>query len=207
MKTIVYVDGFNLYYGCLKNTPYRWLNLLTLSQNLLKTSTIVEIKYFTARVVARSHDPQQPNRQDLYLRALQTIPNLSIIFGQFLAHKVRMPLAHPPNKGAKTVEVIKTEEKGSDVNLATAMLVDGFEGKYELAVVVSNDSDLYAPIDAVVNRLRLKVGLLNPHPKPSQQLRKTATFIKPIREGVLRASQFSDQLTDTNGTFTKPPTW
>ena len=78
-KTVVYVDGFNLYYGCLKATPYRWLNLLKLSQLLLPTHEILQIKYFTALVTSRPKNPDQATRQQTYLRALQTIPNLQII--------------------------------------------------------------------------------------------------------------------------------
>ena len=80
---------------------------------------------------------QKPQRQNVYVRAQQTIPNLSVHYGVFLSHVVRMPVADPP---PNTVSVIKTEEKGSDVNLATYWLTDGFEGDYERAVIISNDS-------------------------------------------------------------------
>ncbi len=83
MVTNIYVDAFNLYYGCLKDTPYRWLNLAELCRLMLPYDTINQIKYFTAKVSARPSDPNQPVRQQTYLRALQTIPNLSIIYGQF----------------------------------------------------------------------------------------------------------------------------
>ena len=93
MKTIVYVDGFNLYYGAVKDTPYKWLNILRLCQLLLPKNQIVKIKYFTALVTARPSDPDQPNRQQLFLRALHTIPGLEIIYGHFLEHEVLMPVA------------------------------------------------------------------------------------------------------------------
>ena len=66
MKTIVYVDGFNLYYGAVKDTPYKWLDINKLCQLLLPKHTIHQIKYFTARVVARPSDPDQPTRQQVY---------------------------------------------------------------------------------------------------------------------------------------------
>ncbi len=119
MKANVYVDGFNLYYGCLKGTPYRWLDLAQLCQVLLPSHQIHRIRYFTARLQPRAEDPQQPRRQLIYLRALRTIPNLSIHYGHFLSHVVRLPLAQPPAEGPRTVEVVRTEEKGTDVNLAT----------------------------------------------------------------------------------------
>ena len=208
MKTIVYVDGFNLYYGAVKRTPYKWLNVKTLCQLLLPKNQIVNIKYFTAPVTARPNDPDQANRQQIFFRALQTIPELEIIFGRFLSHEIMMPLAHPLPGQPKYARVIKTEEKGSDVNIAAHMVNDGHKGLYEVAILVSNDSDLVEPVKIVRNELKLPVGVLNPFVKsPSFDLRKYATFVKPIRSGVLSASQFPSTLKDSNGTFYKPPTW
>ena len=208
MKTIVYIDGFNLYYGAVKGTPYKWLDVLALCRFLLPKNQIVQIKYFTALVSARPHDPDQPNRQLLFLRALRTLPNLEIIYGHFLEHVVSMPLAHPTPGGPKYVQVIKTEEKGSDVNIAAHLVNDGYKRRYEVAVLISNDSDLVEPVKIVRNELKLPVGVLNPIPdKPSHELRKYATFVKPIRQGVLSASQFPSTLKDANGTFYKPPSW
>ena len=69
-RTIIYIDGFNLYYGALKGTKFKWLDLQTLFQKLLGDHhTITEIKYFTARVSARDSDPDAPNRQDAYLNS------------------------------------------------------------------------------------------------------------------------------------------
>lgn len=138
MKVNVYIDGFNLYYGAVKGTPYRWLNIAEMCRLLLPRDQLLQIKYFTALVNPRPSDPDQRSRQETFLRALRTIPNLSIIYGFFLTHEIMMPLA-PPARGYQ--RVIKTEEKGSDVNLATHLLIDGFDDAYELAVVVSNDSD------------------------------------------------------------------
>lgn len=208
MRANIYVDGFNLYYGCLKKSPYKWLDLSKLCSYLLpKSAALNQIKYFTALVTARPNDPQQPVRQQIYIRALQTLPNLSVVYGQFLSHTIRMPLAYPPAKGAHTVEVIKTEEKGSDVNIATELIVDGFLNAYDMAVIISNDSDLCSPIGAVRNNLNLPVGVFNPYSHPSRELLKFASFMKPIRQGVLAASQFPSTLTDANGTFSKPGMW
>ncbi len=205
MKINVYVDGFNLYYGAIKKTPYRWLDLLTMSQLLFPNDQINKIKYFTARVSARPTDPDQPIRQSTYWRALQTIPNLSIIEGSFLVKPVMMPVANTiPQRYER---VIKTEEKGSDVNLAVHLLNDAYKKDYELAVMVTNDSDLLEPMRIVKQELNLPVGLVNPHKNPSFDLRKHATFIKQLRKGVLQNSQFPTSLTDQNGTFHKPTTW
>lgn len=207
MRTNVYIDGFNLYYGCLKDTPYRWLDLSKLCHLLLPSHNINRIRYFTALVSARQSDPQQPQRQQAFIRAIKTIPNLSVHYGFFLTNRKRLPLADPPAYGHRTVEVLVTQEKGSDVNLATFLITDGILKDYEVAVIISNDSDLALPIDFVRNELKLPVGILNPHRHRSSELSKLTTFYKPIRKGVLAASQFPDSLTDAQGTITKPSVW
>ena len=90
-RTIIYIDGFNLYYGALKGTKFKWLDLQTLFHKLLgEHHTITEIKYFTARISAREGDSDAPNRQDAYLKALEThIPNISIHYGHFLTNLVK----------------------------------------------------------------------------------------------------------------------
>ena len=113
----------------------------------------------------------------------------------------------PSGQPTKYVRVIKTEEKGSDVNLATHLLHDAHMERFDVAVVVSNDSDLLEPIKIVREQLHKRVGILNPHPNPSRALLPHIDFIKQIRAGVLRASQFPATLTDAHGTFTKPAAW
>jgi len=204
MKTNIYIDGFNFYYGSIKGTPYHWLNVAKMCEILLPKDSVHRIKYFTALVTARRNDPDKPVRQQTFLRALRTIPNLEIVLGTFLSHEVTMPLA-PPKKGY--TKVIKTEEKGSDVNIATHLLVDGFRNDYELAVIVSNDSDLLEPIKFITAELRKPVGILNPHKHPSVELSRNAMFVKQIRKGVLANSLFPNTLTDAQGTFSKPTGW
>jgi len=145
----VYVDGFNLYYGAVRGTPYKWLNIHKMCQLHLKKDHIIGIKYFTAKIVSRPDDPQKHIRQLVYLRALETLPNLEIIYCHFLSHLVKRQLANPPINGPRSVEVIKTEEKGSDVNIAVHLIHDGYQGKYDLAVIVSNDSDLLSAVQIV----------------------------------------------------------
>lgn len=214
MTTNVYIDGYNLYYGALKGTPYKWLDLSRVCAILLPGHNIRRIRYFTARSAALPHDPDIPTRQAAYLRALRTIPHLQIHFGQFVSHDRAFPqyplvYQNPSNK-PRMVRVWRTEEKGSDVNLATYLLRDGFLGEYDEAVVISNDSDLTEPIKVVVNDLKKPVTVVNPFPKSkmSSNLRRTATraFLE-INPSVLKKAQFPPQLADKNGTFTKPRTW
>lgn len=206
-RTNVYIDGFNFYYGCVKGTPYKWLDFDKLCRLVLKGHNINRIRYFTARVQPRPGDPQQAQRQQVYIRALQTIPNLSVHYGHFLSNPKWMPLANPPLAGPRTVKVINTEEKGSDVNLATHLLWDGVQGDYDVAVVVSNDSALLEPIKIVRGQLNLQVGVLNPQKRPSRVLQQEADFLRQIRAGALSLSQFPLTLKDSTGTITKPSSW
>lgn len=205
LRTIVYIDGFNFYYGQVKGTPYKWLNLDALCRSYLDTSKndIQKIKYFTALVKSRPHDPNQGVRQQAFLRALTTIPHLEIIYGHFLSHVVSMPRAN----GRGSVNVIKTEEKKSDVNIAVHMLHDAYRNMYDLAVLVSNDSDLSEPIRIITTEMGKKVGILNPQKKPSRELGKYAIFQKQIRAGALAACQFPLQIQDSHGIVHKPTTW
>jgi hypothetical protein len=118
-----------------------------------------------------------------------------------------MRLARRAADGPQTANVVKTEEKGSDVNLATYLLMDAFDGDCELAVVISNDSDLATPIQSVRQRFGINVGILNPHQNRSWTLFNCVDFYRPIRKGPLSASQFADKLQDSDGAFMKPAGW
>ena len=118
-----------------------------------------------------------------------------------------MPLAKPEPGGPKYAKVFKTEEKGSDVNLAAHLVRDAFRGAFDTAVLVTNDSDLLEPVRIVRHELGHVVGILNPHKRASRVLAKEASFIKQIRKGVLKKSQFSTQLKDAQGVITKPSAW
>lgn len=207
LKTMVYVDAFNLYYGALKGTPYKWLDILTLVRNMLTANNdIVGIKYFTAKVNPRPNDPQQPFRQSLYLRALATI-NAQCVYGHYLSHVISMPLANPTAGQSPFVRVIKTEEKGSDVNIASHLLVDAFENRYDCAVLISGDSDLQTPVKMAITKFNKTVGVLNPQRGECKALKAVASFYKHIRQPVLSASQFPPVLADAHGSFHKPQGW
>ncbi len=115
-----------------------------------------------------------------------------------------MPLA-PPKSGY--VKVIKTEEKGSDVNLALHLLSDGYKDAYDVAVIVSNDSDLLLPVQFVKKELGKSIGILNPQKHPSKVLITNADFVKNIRMGVLSRCQFPKTMIDVDGRFKKPASW
>lgn len=207
MRTNVYVDGFNLYYGALKDTPYRWLDVGALCARLLPKDQINRIRYFTATISARPDNPDAPRRQQVYLRALQTIPGLSVHYGHYLTHVARMPVAHPRRDEPRTIQVLKTEEKGSDVNLATFLLLDAFKKDCDAAVVISNDSDLKLPIEVVQQELGLRVGVVNPHPAARRSRALQPTFFKQLRTPALAACQFPPVLSDRLGELRKPARW
>ncbi|MBL4845833.1 MAG: NYN domain-containing protein [Planctomycetes bacterium] len=206
--TNVYVDGFNLYYGALKGTEFRWLDVYSLLEVVLGARhQINRVRYFTANVSGRPEDPTQHLRQQVYLRALQATPSLSIHYGHFLTHRRELPLDPRPDAPPYRVNVLRTEEKGSDVNLASHMLMDGFRDEYETAVVVSNDSDLVTPIRMVRESLRKTVGVVHPYKAVSKELFRTASFVKPIRAGALRRSQFPLEFEDARGQIRCPNEW
>lgn len=203
-RTFVYIDGFNLYYGAVRYSPYKWLDVNKLVQNYLKSALIIRTKYFTARVAARSADPSQTTRQQIYLQALQTIPNLDIIEGNFQTTKALLPSAEDPSKHHS---VMKTEEKGSDVNLAVHMMYDAFKNNFDQAVLISNDSDLSEAV-RLVTSLGKKVIVINPHNgKPTYKLKQYASFTKQIRLGALAAAQFPDPIITLNHTISRPTEW
>jgi hypothetical protein len=207
--TNVYIDGFNLYFGALKGSPYKWLDLEALCAKLLPHNDVRDIHYCTARIKARPDDLQGPARQQAYLSALASLPKVSIHLGHFLESRPRMRLANPPSNGPSTAQVIKMEEKGSDVNLATWLLVDAYEQRCQTAVLVTNDSDLALPMSIVSQRLGLTVGLINPHPRAASTalMRTRPTFVKTIRPGVLASSQLPPRVTVGRRTFHKPSSW
>jgi hypothetical protein len=86
---------------------------------LPNNAQVKRIRYFTARVTPLPGNPDAPIRQQIFLRALATIPNLEVTFGHFLTNPTTMPLENPPAAGPRFVRVLRTDEKGSDVNLAT----------------------------------------------------------------------------------------
>ena len=212
MRTYIYIDGFNFYYGAVKDTPYKWLDFKKLFGYLLDTShQIISIKYFTA-IVTGKIDPDQPVRQKTYIRALKKyIPEISVYYGKFLSHNVFKPLAYPINKNLfrkniNFVNVIKTEEKGSDVNLSVQLLNDAWLDLYDCAVIVSNDSDLSESLRLVKELHKKKIGLITPGQiHPSRELLKYSNFTKRVRKGVLAASQLPDPIPGT--TIHKPTVW
>lgn len=220
MRTVVYIDGFNLYYRMLKPKPaVKWLNPLALAQNVLSQQHhICRVNYYIARVSARAHDPQAPARQATYLNALSSIPQVRIHEGTFMTSEPWMPLAVPPQAKPDgyawappppaVVKVIKSEEKGSDVNLGAHLVRDAFTDVFDVAVIITNDSDLVEPIRIAVGEANKRVGILVPVRYPTQSLVNVASFYLHIRPGHLLKSQFPQQVQLADGTMVmRPASW
>lgn len=205
-RTSIYIDGFNLYYRGLKNTPYKWLDLKALCQKILpEIHKIESIKYFTATLSGKI-DPYKPKNQRTYTHALEKhIPELSIHYGHFLSNPSWAMLANPKD-AHPFVKIIKTEEKGSDVNLAVHLLNDAWLNKYDCAVIISNDSDIAEAMNLIKKQHRKKIGLLLPHNcHPSKTLMRIADFVKTIRKNTLHSSQLPNPIPQTN--IQKPVKW
>ena len=207
MRVYVYVDGFNLYYRALKGTPHKWLNLVALSQRLVAPGDTIEfVRYFTARVSARAGDPDAPRRQQILFNALRS--ELKVIFhlGTFLANTKWRPLASNP---AKFVEILNTEEKGSDVNLAVHLVNDAWLNRYDVALVMSQDSDLIEPMRIAKDERGKKIGLIwLDGGRPNPKMVAASSFARHISNADLVASQFPNPIVKLDGTqILKPATW
>ena len=208
LNTLVYIDGFNLYYS-LKKTPYKWLNLQKLIENILEPSLhkILNIKYFTA--IPKRADSAQ--RQSVYIRVLKTLQNIDIIYGQFKKRQVK-------GKNIRTNRILtidKWEEKKSDVNIASYIVYDCCRENIDCIVLLSNDTDLTTPLEIVKYKLKKKIVIITPTqrveslgdpilPRKSHvELRKLSQVSLSIEEQHLKSSQFPNVV---NG-ISKPKKW
>ena len=208
MRVFLYVDGFNLYYRLLKqNAGTKWLDLEALGSRLFPSDQIVAVRYFTA-LIKPLDDPRAPARQQVYIRALNTLPNSTIHYGYFQLETKRRFLKNPTPGQPKTVEAVLPEEKGSDVNLATELLVDAFNARFDMAAIITNDADLAGPIRVVEHELGLPVTVVHPTQWPAGELRKVnpSTMLR-LSVSTVRQSQFPETLTDDVGQFHRPQEW
>ena len=216
-RTIVYIDGFNLYYRALKGTAHRWLDIVALAQAALpEDCTLPAVKYYTAHVSGRT-DPKAPARQHAYLRAIGSLPLVSIHYGNFLTQQKWAGLVQPPRfKPAchvadgtvpQVAYVWKTEEKGSDVNLGVHLVRDAFTNAFDQAAVLTNDTDLVEPIRIVTQELQRKVILLTPVAQAATSLARVSSHIRHIQP-YLGPCALPNVIQLANGTILrKPLTW
>ena len=210
-KTSIYIDGYNLYYGMLKGTPWKWLDLESFSRALLRDDhEIVEIKYFTARTRPYPYDRDAVNRQDLYLETLRRMGRVTVVEGFYNKNVTRAPIVDSACKNCETpknglVRVMKLEEKGSDVNIATAMLVDAFSDKVDAVVLISGDADFIKPLNVIRKDLGKTVLVFDPHERRSE-LERVASYYKSIPRDLPSRCQLPDAIeVGTHGRIIRRP--
>jgi len=223
MRTILYVDGFNFYHLRLqRQRQFRWLNLRALADQLVNAPhAITKVNFYTARVSSRI-DAQAPAKQQVYLSALGTEPSIQTHYGRFLfgekwAFLMQPPAARPVEyawnlPAPRMVQVAKVEEKGSDVNLASHLVRDALLDRFDVALVLSNDTDLVEPVRIVTQEVGKRVGLVAPcrprqggAPIPSPSLRAVGSFVVYVDDRHLAASQFPDEVTAADGRIIRKP--
>lgn len=200
-RVITYIDGYNLYHGLLdaRLQNSRWLDLAQLGRSLLTSDQQLALtRYFTTRVKG---NPDKARRQARYIEALQTREHIEIDYGHFLSKTVSCYTC-----GRRWVQ---NEEKKTDVNIAVRMLEDAYDDRFDTAVVISGDSDLTAPIQAVQRRFHGKRVLVAFPPKRfSKELDRVADHAFWIFARNIRASRLPPSVTTTDGTtLTAPQGW
>lgn len=207
----VYVDGQNLFRRALKGSPYLWLDVARLCSAVLPRYEVSRVAYFTAEVRPAPHDLHAAARHRRYLQALGGHPLIDVHLGHFRRDVVRMPL-HPWDITAdghpKTVLVKRTLEKGSDVNLATQLLWDAMHEKDDAYAVLTNDSDLVAPIRMLRDSGRAEVGVIFPTSNTARSLVAAGSWFRVLRESTLARCLLPERVIDVHGSVVQqPPEW
>ena len=200
-RVMVYVDGFNLYFG-LRSASwkcYYWLDLRLLAENLLKPNQrLISVRYFSARINAQPESQDKKKRQSIYLEALETLPNLSIYYGHYLAKQQQC-------KNCKATWDTH-EEKMTDVNIAVKLLGDAHDNRFDTAIIISGDSDLTPAVLDIRQRYPNKrVIIAFPPRRVSGQLRSAATGSFVIGRKKFAESQFPNQVNKADGYVLKRP--
>ncbi len=203
-RTIVYIDGFNLYYG-LKAKGWKhcyWLDVKVLAESLLRRDQILAgVKYYTAMIRAKPQDPDKHRRHANYLEALQEIGGIEIIKGHYLQKTRTCRVCN--------AEWSDYEEKMTDVNIASDMLVDAYKDNYDTALLISADSDLYRPI-AIIRRdfPGKRIVVIFPPARHSEKLKSTAHSSFILGRQTLEKAQLPEQIVKSDGyTIHRPANW
>ena len=197
-RVIVYIDGFNLYFGLRDKgwKKYYWLDFNKLALSLLRgDQVLVRTKYFTSKITS---PPDKRKRQEAFLSAVNTLPNFEMHFGRYQTFEQSCRVC-----GHKHLD---SNEKRTDVNIATHLLVDAFQGAFDTAILVSADSDLTNPI-LEINRLfpQRLVKVAFPPGRFSLELKNAARLSFQIYEGKLRKSLLPEQVVLASGYVVQRP--
>jgi uncharacterized LabA/DUF88 family protein len=203
-RAIVYIDGFNLYYGALKGSQYKWLNLEKYFHLLLPNDDIQKIRYFTARVVGKEH----AKRQDAYLAALATLPLVDVVLGNFKSRQIEGRCVPCPRPAPRFFT--SYEEKHTDVNIAIWMLHDAMKNLCDRLILVTGDSDL-VPAVAMTKRecpdkeILVYIPARNKDRGAAVELRNIADKNKTLPLQMLHASLFPPEIPTPGGFLIKKP--
>lgn len=200
-RVIVYVDGFNLYFGLREKgwKKYYWLNVQKLASKLLiNNQKLVHTKYFTSKI---TKPDSKWKRQEAFLSALGNLTDFSIYYGRYQSFEEYC------NKCGH--RHIQSNEKRTDVNIATHMLVDAFQDAFDTAILISADSDLTLPILEIQRLFPDKfTKIAFPPARSSFDLRKAAPICFEIYESKIRNSLFPDHIKLPTGyVVRKPAMW
>ncbi len=202
-RSIIYIDGFNLFYGALRGSPDRWLNLEKLFRLIRQDDDVQKIRYFTARTGTRD--------QETYLKALETLLLVTIEYGLFKTKKIKCRVRSCGFGGLREFQA--PEEKGTDVNIALRMLDDAYQGVCERMVLVSGDSDLVPPVQLIKQRFPgIKISVYVPARDKvrgaARELRSAADKHLTLPLDKLSKAQFESRLFDSSGNvIEKPVSW
>lgn len=214
MRIAAYVDGFSVYNSCFKGptkaafAPYKWLDYRALLQAVFPEDDVVLVRVFTAIAPHAPGDQDQPTRHNTYVRALRCQPRTEVYVGRFQKSKREAVLLRPPDgvDAAQTVSIY--QEKQSDVALASYLLLDAFDGVFERAVILTNDSDFLPPIRLVRERFGREVVVVSPGTTLSGDLRKAVDHGQVLDKGLLAVCQLPNPVLDGDGReIFKPRRW
>lgn len=218
MKTIVYVDGYNLYYGLLKGSTDKWLDLYKLFNDYVldDKAELIEIRYYTAPVLSKMSDnPESSQRQRTYIQALRKMlpQKTQIIEGQMIPSTpyLRLVTPIPEAPHVTKTQVYHFVEKKTDVNIAADMISDAWLGRCHQIVLCSNDSDHQASLAAIrKHKPEIRLGIVAPisshdHRKISGDLTKYTDWQKKLSTVHIAAAQLPVKIPSTS--ITKPEGW
>ncbi|MDZ4820278.1 MAG: NYN domain-containing protein [Planctomycetota bacterium] len=212
-RVITYVDGFNLYFGMRSAGMKRmyWLDVAAVALALLRPDqALVATKYFTARTSGglKLDTPDQREKRDKklqrqcdYLDALKSHGGIEIIEGWYSSKLRKCRLC--------SGEDYRHEEKKTDAAIATEMVADAFLDRFDVALVISGDTDVVPPIQAIRKLLPSKVIIsIFPPDRGNKELKGCVNGYLYLGKNVLRACQLPETIIDTKGRkFLRPAEW
>lgn len=201
-RVIVYIDGFNFYYG-LKHKKWKqfyWLDIVKFFEKFAKPyQEITQVHYFSAI----PHDLDKQDRQDLFFLANKLNPKFNLQLGKFLKKNIKCFECGNQYKSY--------EEKETDVRIATQMIRDVVQEKCDSSILVSADSDLIPPIEFIREyKPSHKIYAYFPPKRFSFDLsNKAEKFIKLERHhDKFQDSVLSERVTLENGfVIERPDSW